>query len=75
MLDNVLVGSPDVPVLSERPWPSVEVDGLVVNGVCRGDGGLIVNGNVCWKGGKGSKKGACHFSSSRRDRFAVKAAI
>ena len=44
VLDDVLVGSPDVAVLPERPWPPVKVDGLVVCGVGRGDGGLVVNG-------------------------------
>ena len=75
MLDYVLVGRPDVPVFSERPWPSFEVDGLVVDGVCRSGGGLVVNRNVCWERGEGSEKGSCYFCSSRGDRFTVEAAV
>ena len=75
VLDNVLVGCPDVAVFSKRPWPSVEVDCLVVNGICRGDGGLVVDRDVCREGGKGREKCTCNFSSSRGDRFTVKAAV
>ena len=64
MLDNVLIGRPDVSVFSERPWPSVEIDGLVVNGVCRSDGGLVVNRSVNWKGSKSGEEGTSNFSSS-----------
>ena len=71
VLDDVLVGRPDVAVFPERPWPSVKVSGLVVNGVCSGDSGLIVNRNVGWEGSKSGEKGTCNFSSSRGDRFAV----
>ena len=54
VLDNVLIGRPDVSVFSERPWPSVEVDGLVVYSVGSGDGGLVVDGNF---GGKRCESG------------------
>ena len=64
VLDDVLVSSPDVAVFPECPWPSVEVDGLVVNGICSGDGGLVVNCNVDWEGSEGTKKGPCDFRSS-----------
>ena len=74
VLDNILVGCPNVAVFSKGPWPSVEVDGLVVNGVCGVDGGLVVDANVCWRGNKGSGVGPGYLRSSRGDRFSVKAA-
>ena len=64
MLVNVLVGSPDVSIFSERPWPSVEVDGLVVYGVSRGDSGLVVNGYVGGEWCESSEKGSCDLISS-----------
>ena len=74
VLDNVLVGCPNVAVFSKGPWPSVEVDGLVVNGVCGVDGGLVVDANVCWRGNKGSRVGPGYLRSSGGDRFTAKAA-
>ena len=75
VLDDVLVGSPDVAVFPKSPWPSVEVDGLVVYGICSGDGGLVVNCHVDWEGSEGTKEGPCDFRSSRGDRFSVKATV
>ena len=74
LLDNVLVGGPNVAVLSKSPWPSVEVDGLVVNGVCSVDGGLVINCDVGRNGSEGSSEGPCDLRSSGGDRFSVKAA-
>ena len=74
VLDNVLVGCPNVAVLSKGPWPSVEVDGLVVNGVCGVDGGLVVDANVGWSGNEGSSVGPGYLRSSGGYRFSVKAA-
>ena len=74
VLDNVLVGCPNVAVLSKGPWPSVEVNGLVVNGVCGVDGGLVVNTDVGRSGNEGSSIGPSDLRSSRGDRFSVKTA-
>ncbi len=60
----LLVCTPHVTIAPGRPWPSVEIDGLVVNGACRSDSGLVVNRCVNWKGCKSGKEGTSNFGSS-----------
>ena len=75
VLDYVLVCCPDVAVFPKRPWPSVKVDGLVVYGVGRGDGGLVIYGYVGGKWCESSDKGSCDLCSSWSDRFTIEAAV